>query len=293
MTAVQSKHALSEGCMPGKILVLGATGQVGAPLVTELVAAKEQVKAASRHTTLLEGAEVVRFDYGDQRTYQTAFDGVDRVFVLLPSGYTNAVEWLQPVIQAAADRKVKVVLQTAIGVDADEKIPYRQVELFLIRTGLPFVILRPNWFADNFHTFWLNGIKRGAIAVPAGEGRSSFIDVRDVAASAAAVLMTDRFDSNAFNLTGPEALSYYDAAAVISKVTGRTLSYTPVDDDTFIHMATRAGLSRDYAVFLASIFLPVRQGWTAGVTADVPTLTGKRARSFEHYVMDHAAAFTG
>jgi hypothetical protein len=46
-------------------------------------------------------------------------------------------------------------------------------------------------------------------------------------------------------------------------------------------------------VFLASIFLPVRQGWTAGVTADVPTLTGKRARSFEHYVMDHAAAFTG
>jgi hypothetical protein len=54
------------------------------------------------------------------------------------------VEYLQPVIQAAADRRVKVVLQTAIGVDADEKIPYRQVELFLIRTGIPFVILRPN-----------------------------------------------------------------------------------------------------------------------------------------------------
>jgi len=277
--------------MPGKILVLGAAGHVGAPLVTELLAAKEQVKAASRHTTLLAGAEVVRFDYADQRTCQTAFDGVDRVFVLLPSGYTNAVEWLQPVIQAAADRKIKVVLQTAIGVDADEKIPYRQVELFLIRTGLPFVILRPNWFADNFHTFWLNDIKRGAIAVPAGEGRSSFIDVRDVAASAAAVLMTDRFDNNAFNLTGPEALSYYDAATVISKVADRKLSYTPIDDDTFIHMATRAGLSRDYAVFLTSIFLPVRQGWTAGVTADVPTLTGKRARSFEHYAIDHAATF--
>src|SRR6187549_4165042 len=93
--------------MPGKILVLGAAGHVGAPLVTELLAAKEQVKAASRHTTLLAGAEVVRFDYADQRTYQTAFDGVDRVFVLLPSGYTNAVEWLQPVIQAAAIRRLK------------------------------------------------------------------------------------------------------------------------------------------------------------------------------------------
>ena len=80
------------------------------------------------------------------------------------------------------------------------------------------MILRPNWFADNFHTVWLDGIKRGVIAGPAGEGRSSVIDVRDVAACAAAVLMTDRFDSNAFNLTGPEALGYYNAATVISKL---------------------------------------------------------------------------
>lgn len=279
--------------MPGKILVLGATGHVGAPLVRDLVAAKEEVKAASRHTTLVAGAEVVRFDYADQKSYQAAFDGVDRVFVLLPGGYTNAVECLHPVIQAAANRRVKVVLQTAIGVDADEKIPHRQVELFLIRTGVPFVILRPNWFADNFHTFWLDGIKRGVIAVPAGEGRSSFIDVRDVAASAAAVLTTDRFDGNAFNLTGPEGLSYYDAATIISKVAGRKFTYAPVDDDTFIQMATGAGLPRDYAVFLASIFLPVRQGWTAGVTGDVPVLTGKRARSFEQYAIDHAGAFAG
>jgi len=75
--------------MPGKILVLGATGHVGAPLVTELVAAKELVKAASRHKTLVAGAEVVSFDYADQKSYQTAFDGVDRAFVLLPGGYTN------------------------------------------------------------------------------------------------------------------------------------------------------------------------------------------------------------
>src|SRR4029078_13206347 len=102
--------------MPGKIRVLGATGHVGAPLVTELIAAKEQVKAASRHATLLAGAEVVPFDYADQGTYQTAFDGVDRVFVLLPSGYTNAVEWLQPVIQAGARRQNKGVVSTGIRV---------------------------------------------------------------------------------------------------------------------------------------------------------------------------------
>jgi uncharacterized protein YbjT (DUF2867 family) len=277
--------------MPGKILVLGATGHVGVPLVAQLVAAKEPVKAASRRATRVMGTEAVRFDYADEQSYQAAFEGVDRAFVMLPSGYTDTVEYLQPIIQAAADRRVKVVLQTAIGVDADEKIPYRQVELFLIRTGTPFVILRPNWFADNFHNFWLESIKRGVIAVPAGEGRTSLIDVRDVAAAAAGALTTDRFDGNAFNVTGPKALSYDDAAAILSKVSGRKINYTPVDDDTFIQSATQAGLPSDYAVFLASIFFPVRQGWTAGVTGDVQTLTGKPARSFEHYAADHAAAF--
>jgi len=277
--------------MAGKILVLGATGHVGGPLATQLVAAKQPVKAASRRAAVVTGTEAVRFDYADEKSYHAAFEGVDRAFVMLPSGYTNTVAYLQPVIQAAADRRVKVVLQTAMGVDADDKIPYRQVELFLIRTGIPFVILRPNWFADNFHNFWLEDITRGRIAVPAGEGRTSFIDVRDVAAAAASALTTDRFDGHAFNLTGPKALSYADAAAILSNVSGRKISYTPIDDDTFIQSATQAGLPRDYAVFLASIFFPVRQGWMAGVTADVQTLTGKPARSFEQYASDHVATF--
>ena len=279
--------------MAGKILVIGATGHVGHPLVAQLVAAKEKVKAASRRGTNVAGAEAVRFDFANSATYRSAFEEVDRVYVLLPGGYTKVAALLEPVVQAAADRKVKVVLQTAIGVDADEKIPYRQVELFLMRTSVPFVILRPNWFADNFHTFWLEGVKRGAIALPAGEGRSSFIDVRDVAACATAALISDRFDGNCFNLTGPVPLSYYDAAVCLSLVSGRKINYTPVDDDTFIESATMAGVPHDYAVFLASIFLPVRQGWTGGVTGDVQTLTGQAPRSFEQYALDHAAVFAG
>ena len=279
--------------MAGKIVVLGSTGNVGAPLVAQLVAAHEKVKAASRRARPVDGAEAVPFDYADQSSYHAAFEGVDRAYVLLPGGYTNAVGLLQPVIQAAADRKVKVVLQTAIGVDADDAIPYRQVELFLLRTGTPFVILRPNWFADNFHTYWLAGIKRGVIAVPAGEGQTSFIDVRDVAACAAAALTTDRFDGRAFNLTGPEAWTYYEAAAILSRVAGRDIVYTPVEDEAFIQELDRAGVPRDYAAFLASLFYPVRQNWTAAMTDDVQTLTGRAPLSLEAYARGHAAAFRG
>ena len=276
--------------MTGKILVIGSTGTIGTPLVKALLARGESVKAASRTGKAAEGAEGVRFDYTDASTYTDAFDGVDRLFLILAGGRLDAIDALTPVVEEAARRKVKIVFLSVFGVDADDSIPYRQVELKIIASGAPYVILRPNWFADNFHTYWKAGIEHGQIAVPAGEGKSSFIDVRDIADSAASALTSTAFDNKAFNLTGPKALSYGEAAAIISQAIGKPVGYSAVSDDVFIGILTGAGVPKDYAAFLASIFYPVREGWTSAVTGDVETLTGHAPRSLETYVADHVAA---
>jgi uncharacterized protein YbjT (DUF2867 family) len=276
--------------MTGKILVIGSTGTIGTPLVKALLARGESVKAASRTGKAAEGAEGVRFDYTDASTYTDAFDGVDRLFLILAGGRLDAIDALTPVVEEAARRNVKIVFLSVFGVDADDSIPYRQVELKIIASGAPYVILRPNWFADNFHTYWKAGIEHGQIAVPAGEGKSSFIDVRDIADSAAAALTSTAFDNKAFNLTGPKALSYGEAATIISQAIGKPVGYSAVSDDVFIGILTGAGVPKDYAAFLASIFYPVREGWTSAVTGDVETLTGHAPRSLETYVADHVAA---
>jgi uncharacterized protein YbjT (DUF2867 family) len=276
--------------MAGKILVLGATGTVGAPLVQALVARGEPVKAASRSGRTVGGAEGVSLDIADPASVSAALDGVDRLYMLLPGGELRITELLLPIVDAAAARGVKVVMQSVFGVEADDSIPYRQVEIALERSGTRFVILRPNWFSDNFWTYWKAGIDHGQIAVPAGEGRSSFIDARDIAAAAAAALTTDRFDGKAFNLTGPAAHSYAEAAALIAAAIGEPVAYTPVDDATFIGILTGAGVPEAYAIFLATIFHPVREGWTAGVTDAVETLTGRKPIALATSVRDHAAA---
>jgi uncharacterized protein YbjT (DUF2867 family) len=276
--------------MTGKILVIGSTGTIGTPLVKALLAKGESVKAASRTGKAAEGAEGVRFDYTDASTYTDAFDGVDRLFLILAGGRLDAIDALTPVVEEAARRNVKIVFLSVFGVDADDSIPYRQVELKIIASGAPYVILRPNWFADNFHTYWKAGIEHGQIAVPAGEGKSSFIDVRDIADSAAAALTSTAFDNKAFNLTGPKALSYGEAATIISQAIGKPVGYSAVSDDVFIGILTGAAVPKDYAAFLASIFYPVREGWTSAVTGDVETLTGHAPRSLETYVADHVAA---
>ena len=276
--------------MAGKILILGSNGTIGSKVVRGLVARGETVKAASRKATAVYGAEAVAFDYEDAATFGPALEGVDRLFVLTPAGYLDPVGLVGPIMAAAAARGIKVVLMTVIGVDADDKIPYRQLELQLEKTGAPFVILRPNWFSDNFQSYWIEGIRHGAIAVPAAEGKTSFIDTRDIAESIVAALTSDTFNGRAFNLTGPEALSYDEAAAILSRVTGKPVAYTPVDDGTFVGMLVGAGVPEDYARFLASIFHPVREGWVANPTGDVKTLTGHEPRSLETYAKDNSAA---
>ena len=275
--------------MAGKVLVLGATGTIGSKIAAGLVAKGEQVKSASRNATPVAGTEAVALDLADKAALDKALDVVDRIFAIVPAGHMDPVGLLSPVIDAAAARKLKVVLMTALGVDADDTIPYRQLELKLIAAGVPYGIIRPNWFSDNFHTYWREGVRHGVIGVPAGDAKTSFIDTRDIADSAVALLTSSAHDNQAYNLTGPEALSYAEAAAILSEVTGKTISYQAQTDEAFVAMLTGAGVPEDYAKFLAGIFYPVRQGWAAGITGDVEKLTGKAPRSVKTYATDNRA----
>lgn len=140
--------------MSNTILVLGAHGNVGTPLVEALLKNGVQVRAASRQgadlNTPAGNAKGVAFDYFNPDSLAPALEGIDAVYVILASGYTGADDLLIPIVLAAAERGIKVVLQTAFGVDADDTIPYRKVELALEKSGTTYTIIRPNWFMDNF-----------------------------------------------------------------------------------------------------------------------------------------------
>jgi uncharacterized protein YbjT (DUF2867 family) len=145
---------------------------------------------------------------------------------------------------------------------------------------------------DNFHTSWLAPIhEAGVIPLPAGDGRTSLIDARDIGASAAAALRTDRFDGRGYTLTGPEALSYAEMAATLSNAAGREIRYAAIDDESFVKSLTDAGAPGDLARYLAGLFGMVREGLTAAVSGAVEELTGRAPRAFAEYARDHAAVW--
>lgn len=278
-----------------KTLIIGATGTVGRQVARLLAEAGHEVVGATRRPDAQPAVADLRWvglDLATGEGLDEAFAGVERAFFLSPPGHADQYAVLAPLIDAAVRHGLKkVVLQTAQGVDADDRIPFRRAELALEASGVPFAIVRPGWFMQNFHTYWVAGIQqRDVVSVPAGDARTGFIDARDIAAVAAALLQRDGSDG-AFVLTGPEALTHEEVAAKIAAAAGRPIRYEDVDPGAFRAGLVGAGLPADYAQLMVDLFAGVRAGWAAGLTDDVRRVLGRAPIGFDRYAADFQASF--
>jgi uncharacterized protein YbjT (DUF2867 family) len=205
-------------------LVVGASGTVGSSVIKLLTDQGAAVRAVTskRERAGREGAvEWVHADLATGEGGSAAFEGVQRALLLSPPGYANHYAILRPLIDEAVRRKLeKVVLMSAMGADAVDTSPLRRAEVALEKSGLPYNIVRPNWFMQNFNTFWIQGInEHGKILLPAGRAKASFIDTRDVADVIVRLLTSDDQNGRAFNLTGAQALDHDEVAAILSRAT--------------------------------------------------------------------------
>jgi len=278
-------------------LVTGASGTVGSCVVQGLLAGGAEVRAMTSRKERAgqrEGqVQWVHADLGTGAGVAQAFEGVQRAFLLAPPGYADQNAVLRPLLDEAKRRKLeKVVLMSALGANAVETAPLRQAEIALEQSGLRYAIVRPNWFMQNFHTFWLHGINtQGKILLPAGKAKTSFIDTRDIADVAVRLLTSDDLPDQAFDITGPEALDHDEVAAILSRVTGKAIRYEEITPQQMNEALLAAGLPADYAAFLVTILGFLAQGYSAGVNDAVQRLTGHPARRFEAYAQEHRAVW--
>ena len=283
--------------MSNRILVVGATGNIGHSLIEQLTARGHQVRAATRHVeayTGPAGVEAVHFDYDQPETYGPALQGMDHVFAI-PKGADNEAHLtLGPFVDAAKAAGVRhFVLMTARGVDMAPDAGYRKAELHLIDSGLPYTLLRPSWFMQNFNPGFILPIIRqtGSIYLPADEGKISFVDTRDIAGVATVVLTEDGHLGKAYGITGSEALTYGEAAAILSAAAGRTIGYVSIPDQDFRNGLSAAGWTPGQVGMMAGLFDTVRAGWAAGIDSTTQDLTGRPPRSFADFAKENADAW--
>ncbi|TGM72092.1 NAD-dependent epimerase/dehydratase family protein [Leptospira mtsangambouensis] len=280
-----------------KVFVYGGSGLVGGHLVTELQKQGHEVWAGSRKPESQKSSANLHWVFADSSNLTKGLEvleQVDAAYFLSPPGQTNQYEILSPWIEKAKQvRLKKIVLMTAMGVDhTPPEAPFRKTEILLEGAGIPWNIIRPNWFMQNFHTFWIAGIKQDQkIYFPGGNAKTSFIDARDIASVAAVLLTTTKYDNQAFTLTGPESIDHNEVAKHLTNVSGKNIEYVDVDPKVFESSLVSAGLSKDYAAFLVMIAGALKEGFSAPILETVKTLTGKNPISFAEYAKDFASSW--
>jgi uncharacterized protein YbjT (DUF2867 family) len=278
--------------MANHFLVIGASGTVGSEVVRLLREQGHKVRTTTGRKDAA-GGDSVHVDLGSGAGVSQAFAGIDRAFLMSPAGYADQYAILAPLVRAAKEQGLKkLVLMSAFGADADPASPLRRSELDLEQSGLDWNIIRPNWFMQNFNTFWLHGIQaQNTIALPVGDAKTSFIDARDIAAVAARLLTDDAWNNRAFNLTGPESIDHAQVAGAISAASGRTVTFQDAAPADLKQGLLGAGLTEAYADFLLLIFGYLKAGYNAAVTDDVKTVLGRAPSDIRNYVQDYRSAW--
>jgi uncharacterized protein YbjT (DUF2867 family) len=283
-----------------KTLVTGATGTVGTHLMHALSERGENPRGFVRDRangvrTHGPDAELAAGDYGDPASVRAALDGIDQVF-LTCANHPAQVGWESTVVDAAVAAGVqRIVKLSALGAQAGSPVAFfdahGRIEAHLRAAGIPTVLLRPAFKMSNVLAGAPGVRQAGAFFAPAAGAKVAMIDPRDIADVAALVLSTGGHDGRAYELTGPEAVTFDEVAAGISAAVGRQIRFVPVPDGDAVAQLVASGAPEWFATNVVRQFGLLRQGSQDQLLDTVRALTGREPRTLGEFIRDHAAAF--
>ena len=280
-----------------RILIIGATGNIGRHVVSQLAATGVQIRALARNPStaaLPPQVDVRRADLTIPKTLDTCLDGIDTVFMV----WVSPADTFAPVLDRIAKYARRIVFLSAPIKTAhplfQQPNPSRarteQYERLIEKSGLQWTYLRPGMLASNALGWWAPQIKAGDVvrwpylAVPTAP-----IDERDIAAVAIRTLCGVGHAGAEYVLTGPESLNQFDQIATIGHGLGRALRIEEITPEEWL-----SELPASFPPLVAKMLLDAwaaAAGQPAFVTSTVSEITGTPPRAFREWVADNVAAF--
>jgi uncharacterized protein YbjT (DUF2867 family) len=287
----------------GKILVTGSTGAIGSYIVHQLLYRKVNFRAAYHDAANLSkvnlpGVEVVQIDYDRLETIRTSLAGVEKLFLLTPDLYEyEVVNIISTFVDEARKAGVKKIVDMSVmGADAGFKTitgtRYRDAETVIEASGISYTHLRPNYFMQNFVNFYAQNIREhDAFYLPLDDAKISFVDIQDVASVAVESLVNDGHCGKAFTITGPESLSCYETAQILSEVTERKIDYVSISENETRKRLGETNMPLNVVEYLIYSYKFTREGNFSLITDTVEQVTGKRPISFKQFAAQNKQTF--
>ena len=254
-------------------------------------------KEVDREALEAKGVTAVVADYRDPVRLSEALAGVEQVYLIGPTDPPQ-VTHEGDVVEAACRAGVRrIVKQSAMSAHDMSACTFKRwngmVERQVMESGLAYTILRPTGFMQNFVNYDSARIAaEGVLRSPRREAQVSWVDVRDIAAVAVAVLTEEGHDGRVYDLTGPESLSDQDIADKLSAATGREIRYEPLSDAEWFRLMRARGLPASTVRSMLSLHLAYRAESPGQVTGWVEVLSGQTPLSFDAFAREYAERFS-
>ena len=273
------------------ILVTGASGLVGRQVVSQLVG-RVSVRQGLRGGAPAEDGGI-HFDFLDPSTFEAALRGVTRVFLLRPPQLARARHDFGPFVAAMRRAAVQqVVFLSVRGAERNPLLPHRRIERLIEASGLAWTHLRPNDFMQNFATIHQADIRdHGEIWAPAGQGRTSFVDVRDVANAVVQVLTKPGHERRAYTLTGSGVFNLDEVAIMLSEALGRQVSYRNPSIPAFLRHIRAANHPLAFGLVMTGVYTVARLGLAAEVLPDLEQLIGQPPTKLQSFIQDYVGVW--
>lgn len=285
-----------------RILITGATGNVGKEVVQSLVALnqKDRILAGVRNpgkvrTQFDSEVELVPFDFEDDNTFLPALEACDILFLLRPPQLADVQRYFVPILEAAKSSGIKhIVFLSVQGVEQSTFIPHYKIERLIVKSGIPYTFLRPAYFMQNFTTTLQKDIvENRLIYLPAGKARFTIIDTKDVGAVCAAVLtIPGEHINKSYDLTNTEKLSFEDMAMKICHVLGYPVRFVSPSLLAFFIRKRKENVPVGFILVMILLHYFPRFKKEPDITDCVKSLTGTEAKSFDTFLSENRSKLT-
>ncbi|MDX0424429.1 SDR family oxidoreductase [Sinorhizobium medicae] len=294
--------------MSQKLLVTGATGQFGKLVLDALLESGKtkpaDIIATSRDTAKLagyaaQGVETRAADFDDPASLERAFTGAGRILIISTDVLDQPGKRLKQhltAVEAAKKASVNHILYTSMPAPEASVIPFATdhlgTEEAIKATGVPYTILRNAWYMENLLLSLPRALATGRWFSSAGNGRISHISRRDLAAAAASALQSGSTESRTYTLTGAQAYTTDEIAALVTKATGKALDVVHISDEALAGGLKGAGVPDFFIPILVSFDANTREGHFDVVTDNAITMTGRNPTELASFLETNKAALT-
>jgi uncharacterized protein YbjT (DUF2867 family) len=278
-------------------LITGATGDVGAKVVDDLIRCGERPRvfvrdAQKARARFGDRVEIYQGDLADATSLRAALEGVDSLF-LVNSGPEIPLRDAAAAKAAQAAGVQHLVKLSSLDVQQGLAIGawHEQGEAAIRASGIPFTFVQPTGFMSNLLA-WARSIKtEGVLRSATGEGRRAFIHSEDIAAVSVQALTTHNYEGQSLPITGPEALTFREAAARIAIAIGRPVTFLPISDDEARRRYSAISGSEEETEAHVALWRAIREGRLATVNDQVERILAKKPLTLDQWISENAAAF--